>query len=66
MGHIYTTACKPNLAPRGVTLLQEVCRRSPVPVWAIGGVTREKLPELAAAGAAGAWGMGAFAQLPEK
>ena len=65
LGHIYTTACKPNLAPRGVTLLQEVCRRSPVPVWAIGGVTREKLPELAAAGAAGAWGMGAFAQLPE-
>ncbi|WP_158572320.1 thiamine phosphate synthase [Acidaminococcus sp. AM05-11] len=54
------------MAPRGVTLLQEVCRRSPVPVWAIGGVTREKLPELAAAGAAGAWGMGAFAQLPEK
>lgn len=53
-GHIYATDCKKGLPPRGTEFLSEICRKSSVPVYAIGGITDEKLPELAQAGAAGA------------
>lgn len=56
-GHIYATSCKPGLTPRGLTFLQEAVRASSVPVYAIGGLTPARLPEVLAAGAAGGCAM---------
>ena len=53
-GNVYETACKPGLAARGLPFLEAVCQAVPVPVYAIGGITPERLPEVLAAGAAGA------------
>lgn len=50
---VYPSQCKPGVPPKGLELLQQVCEKSPVPVYALGGVTRDKAKELAAAGAAG-------------
>lgn len=52
-GHIYATDCKKELAPRGLEFLREVCRTVHVPVFAIGGVTAERVVELLECGAAG-------------
>ena len=52
-GHIYATDCKKELAPRGLDFLREVCQSVKLPVFAIGGVTAERVPELLACGAAG-------------
>lgn len=52
-GHIYETDCKRGLPGRGLSFLKEVCENVSIPVYAIGGITPEKLPEIKAAGAAG-------------
>lgn len=39
--------------PRGVSELAEACRRSTAPVFAVGGVTSERVPEVRRAGAHG-------------
>lgn len=62
-GHVYATDCKPGLPARGVTALQTICRKSPIPVYAIGGIRPEKWPELQKAGAAGACLMSWFMQV---
>lgn len=54
VGHIYATACKKGLPPRGLVLLRDCAVASPVPVYAIGGITRGRMPEVLAAGAEGA------------
>ena len=59
-GHVYETDCKPGLEPRGLVFLRAVCTAVDIPVWAIGGISCEKLPELKAAGASGACMMSAF------
>ena len=53
-GHIYATDCKKGLPPRGIAFLREICTASALPVYAIGGISEEKLPEIAQSGAAGA------------
>ena len=50
---VYPSQCKPGVPPKGLELLQKVCQESPIPVYALGGVTPERAKELAAAGAAG-------------
>lgn len=62
-GHVYATSCKPGLPPRGVEKLRDICKKSPVPVYAIGGITPDKWPELQKAGAAGACLMSWFMKL---
>ena len=52
-GHIYATDCKKGLAPRGTGFLEEVCRSVSIPVWAIGGITEERMPDILSAGAVG-------------
>ena len=52
-GHIFETDCKKGLPGRGLDFLREICAASPVPVYAIGGVTKDNLPVVMAAGAAG-------------
>lgn len=64
MGTVYPTASKPAGAPLcGLHGLRQACRAVTVPVLAIGGITTDKLDELAAAGAAGVAAVGLFSSL---
>ena len=53
-GHIFATDCKKGLPPRGIEFLISMCADSSVPIYAIGGITADKFPELKRVGAAGA------------
>lgn len=62
-GHIWDTACKAGLSGRGTAFLQEVVENAgQIPVYAIGGVTPERMPQVYAAGAKGACVMSALMQ----
>lgn len=52
-GHIYPTGCKKGVQPRGLHFLRELCSRVDVPVFAIGGITQERINEVLEAGAKG-------------
>lgn len=52
-GHIYPTDCKKGLPPRGVEFLKKVCAATTLPVYAIGGIGQEKVPEVLSCKAAG-------------
>lgn len=54
-GHIFSTDCKPGLAPRGKEFLREVCAAVTIPVYAIGGMStgQECVAEMMTCGAAG-------------
>ena len=64
-GHIYTTQCKAELAPRGLNFLHDICAAVTLPVYAIGGISFSKTQhkELAANGAHGACVMSAYMKL---
>ena len=64
-GHIFETACKPGLTPRGLLFLQQVCAAAAQPVYAIGGITPERVPAVLAAGAAGYCVMNALMTCPD-
>ena len=59
-GHIFATACKPGLEPRGLEFLRAVCAAVDVPVYAIGGISPENIAAVREAGAAGACVMSGF------
>lgn len=50
-GPLYATGTKPDYVPIGLTDIAEVHRRVTVPIFCIGGVNTERLPEILAAGA---------------
>lgn len=52
-GHIFDTSCKQGLPGRGVAFLHDVCQSVTIPVYAIGGITEERIPSVRQAGAAG-------------
>lgn len=52
-GHIFETDCKAGLPGRGLNFLKKVVNMSPVPVYAIGGITLSNLKDVKRAGAAG-------------
>jgi len=61
LGTIYETSSKPGRPGSGPDLVRAVARRiAPVPVFAIGGVTVARIPELRHAGAYGVAACGAF------
>lgn len=61
-GHVFETDCKKGLAPRGLSLLNDVVRSVSIPVYAIGGITRKNYHQVIQAGAAGACIMSGFMQ----
>ncbi len=63
LGNIFETTCKPGLPGKGLELLREVCAQSPIPVYAIGGITLHNLPMVLDAGAAGGCMMSGFMRL---
>ena len=52
-GHIFDTDCKKGLPGRGLAFLENVCHRTKLPVYAIGGITPENLEVVRHAGAVG-------------
>ena len=50
-GPLFATPTKPDYTPIGLSNIAAVQRESPVPVFCIGGIKRENLPEVFAAGA---------------
>ena len=63
LGNIFETGCKPGLEGKGLEFLKKAADRSPVPVYAIGGITPENLPEVLSAGAAGGCMMSGFMKI---
>lgn len=53
-GHIFDTACKKGLAGRGTGFLQDICQSVSIPVYAIGGITKDNIHSVIKAGAKGA------------
>lgn len=59
-GHIFETSCKPDLTPRGLDFLHNVCESVSIPVYAIGGINAENIGLIAQTGACGACVMSEF------
>jgi thiamine-phosphate pyrophosphorylase len=59
-GHIYETDCKKGIPGRGISFLKEVNEHVHLPVYAIGGITPSKLPEILECGASGGCMMSGF------
>jgi thiamine-phosphate diphosphorylase len=59
-GPVWSSRSHPGSKPAGVEALAEVARALQIPVLAIGGVTRERIAECHAAGAAGFAAIGLF------
>lgn len=64
LGTIFETDCKPGKQGAGLDFLAEACRAVPIPVFAIGGITPERMPKVLQAGAAGGCMMSWFMRLP--
>lgn len=52
-GHIFSTDCKKGVPPRGLSFLEEVCSSVNIPVFAIGGIEKDKLKDIKKTGAKG-------------
>ena len=52
-GHIFSTDSKKGVPPRGLSFLKQVCDAVSIPVFAIGGITRNDVNAIKAAGAKG-------------
>lgn len=52
-GHIFSTDCKKGVPPRGLLFLKEVCDSVTIPVFAIGGITQDKMNDVINTGAKG-------------
>ena len=65
VGHIFPTDCKKGLPPRGLEFLRSVCEAVTIPVYAIGGITAERVPETLACGAAGVCVMSELMTCPD-
>ena len=64
-GPVFETPSKPGGKPLGIPLLGRICRRSPVPVFALGGLNRENAESCVRAGAAGIAGIRLFQRDPD-
>ena len=60
LGTIFETECKRGLKGRGLDFVREVTAACPIPVYAIGGITLERIPLVQHAGAAGGCMMSGF------
>lgn len=50
---IFATACKPGVDPLGTAALAAACQKSPIPIFALGGIGMDKLDACIESGAAG-------------
>lgn len=52
-GHIFETDCKRGMTSRGIPFLKEICESVSIPVFAIGGITKDKVETVLSVGAKG-------------
>jgi thiamine-phosphate diphosphorylase len=52
-GHIFSTDCKKGVPPRGLPFLKEICDSVSIPVFAIGGITKNCVKDVLETGAKG-------------
>jgi len=52
-GHIFSTDCKKGVPPRGLPFLKEICDSVSIPVFAIGGITKNRVKDVLETGAIG-------------
>lgn len=62
-GNVWETTCKPGLSGRGLQYLREVAESVSIPVYGIGGISEERMPEVLKTGAAGGCMMSGFMQM---
>ncbi len=62
---IFETPSKPGARPLGLPVLERVCRRSRVPVYALGGVDAANAADCIRAGASGVAGIRLFQEAPD-
>ena len=60
LGPVFETPYKPGAAPLGLPALEEICRRFPIRIFALGGVDRSNAASCIRAGAAGVAGIRLF------
>jgi thiamine-phosphate pyrophosphorylase len=60
LGPVFPTASHPGAVPIGPLRFARFCRKSPIPVYAIGGINPKTAPRLKDSGAAGIAGIGAI------
>ena len=63
LGTVFETDCKPGLEGRGLSFVREICGKTALPVYAIGGITPQNLGSVIEAGAAGGCMMSGFMKL---
>lgn len=63
LGTIFETECKKGLKGKGLDFVREISEICPVPVYAIGGISMERLSQIMDAGAAGGCMMSGFMRL---
>lgn len=63
LGTIFETECKKGLKGKGLGFVTEICKACPVPVYAIGGINLERLPQVMEAGTAGGCMMSGFMRI---
>lgn len=64
-GHIFATDCKKGLEPRGLEFLENICKKTDIPVYAIGGIKKEYLSHVYHRKAAGICIMSELMQVEE-
>lgn len=64
-GHVFPTDCKKGVPARGLEFLEKVCQNARQPVYAIGGITPERVPSVLQAGAVGYCVMSALMKAPD-
>ena len=65
-GPVFYTASKSAYgAPQGIAALQEVCQNVHIPVFALGGITPERIPHCLAAGAHGVAAISTLLDVPD-
>ena len=63
LGTIFETECKKGLKGKGTGFVEAICKSCLLPVYAIGGISLERLPQVRKAGAAGGCMMSGFMKL---
>lgn len=63
LGTIFETDCKKGLKGKGLNFVKEICAKTSLPVYAIGGITPKKISDVINAGAAGGCMMSYFMKI---
>ncbi|MEG1726702.1 MAG: thiamine phosphate synthase [Acidaminococcaceae bacterium] len=66
VGHVFSTACKKELPPCGLTLLATIIQAVTIPVYAIGGLTPTNVQQCLQVGASGVCMMSTYMQVKNR